>query len=221
MRRLLRALLVLTAAAAVALFTIAWVEQSSLHKVNLNGFDARAVGQLDTDMWRSYYERRPARLFRQMTTLLDTQFHMPLLMRVRNAYRAAHAAFVFKDGHNRAEYEKALPDLERYYADIAALAIRPFDPQKAARLELEWWILHRERSPQLAAALADLQAVIYGVPADRLADHAELRAEAMVLRDHKGDSITEADWKQIGGMLDHSWTSLYEAVNAPVSAQAY
>ena len=221
MKRVFRGLAVLAIAAAATVLAMAWTEQSSLHKVNLNGFDARVVGQLDTDMWRSYYERRPIRLFRQMTALLETQFHMPPLMRVRNAYRAAHAAFVFKDGKNRTDYEKALPDLERYYADISALAIRPFDSQKAAKLELEWWILHRERSPQLAMALADLQAVIYGVPASRLSDHAELRAEAMVLRDNKGEAITETDWRQIGAMLDRSWAALYEAVNAPVSARAF
>jgi hypothetical protein len=75
-------------------------------------------------------------------------------------------------------------------------------------LELEWWILHRERSPELARGLAELQAAIYQLPAERFAEHARLRAEAMILRDDKGSAITEADWTRIGAMLDQSWKSL-------------
>jgi hypothetical protein len=188
-------------------------ERAAVHKVDLRSFDASAVGRLDTDMWRSYYERRPVLLLRQMVTLLGTQYHMPPFRAVVNAYRAAHAAFMFKDGKSRAGYEKALPDLEAYYGDIAAQATSPFDSHEAARLELEWWILHRERSPELAASLAALQAEIYRLPAAAFAEHARLRAEAMILRDDRGEHITEEDWRQIGGMLDRSWASLHTAVN--------
>lgn len=217
MRRAFRWLAVLPVLIA-GLFAAEWAERAVRRKADMRAFDGHAAGRIETDMWRSYYERRPLRLFRQMMTLLGTQYHMPPLMRTRNAYRAAHAAFVFKDGHNRADYERALPELERYYADIEAQSATPFDFRKAARVELEWWILHRERSPELASALATLQAVIYGIPASLAAEHARLRAEAMILRDNKAGAITEADWRDIGAMLDRSWTSLHEAVNtAPAS----
>src|SRR5438876_3321213 len=41
---------------------------------------------------------------------VHTQFHLPPMRAVACAYRAAHAAFVFKDGRSRADYERALPD---------------------------------------------------------------------------------------------------------------
>jgi hypothetical protein len=166
-------------------------------------------------MWRSYYERRPAALFGQLITTLRTQFHLPPIAAAGNAYRAAHAAFVFKDGRNRADYQRALPDLERYFADIARHATAPFDAKLAARQELEWWILHRERSPELIRALADVQATVYGIPASRLMEHARFRAEAMALRDEKDRAITEEDWARIEMLLNRSWTSLAEAVSAP------
>jgi hypothetical protein len=165
-------------------------------------------------MWRSYYERRPVRLFEQMITLLRTQYGMRPLEALANAYRAAHAAFVFKDGRSRADYEKALPDLEAYYRDIAAMSDHAFDARRAAALELEWWIVHRENPQALPGALAALQAEIYGLPASRFAEHARLRAEAMDLRDGKGAAITEADWRRIGEMLARSWDSLHAAVSA-------
>lgn len=212
MRRVIRILLILLAA-ALLLTCGEWArERLTEHPSDLRVFDAAAVGRLDTDMWRSYYERRPVRLFEQMITLLRTQYGMPLKA-LANAYRAAHAAFVFKDGRSRADYEKALPDLDAYYRDIAGRSARPFDPHRAAGLELEWWIVHREKPPELPGALAALQAEIYGVPAERFAEHARLRAQAMDLRDGKGSAITEADWQRIRGMLADSWKSLHDAVN--------
>lgn len=208
--------------AAVVLFCaeLVW-ERFSVHNSDLRRFDAAAVGQLDTDMWRSYYERRPVRLFRQLITTLRTQFQFPPVRAVVNAYRAAHAAFVFKDGKSRADYEKALPDLEAYYADIVRQSTTEFDWKQAAKLELEWWILHRERSPQLGSALAALQAEIYRRPAAAFEEHARLRAEAMILRDDKGQNITDADWVRIGEMLDRSWKSLHTTVqNRPVETES-
>ena len=217
MKRVLRVILLLLAVVMV-LTAAEWTRERftrSSRTSDLRMFDAAAVGKLDTDMWRSYYERRPVRLFEQMITLLRTQYGMQPLEALTNAYRAAHAAFVFKDGRSRAEYQKALPDLENYYRDIATRSGNKFNPQRAAALELEWWIVHREQPPQLPAALAALQAEIYGIPADRFAEHARLRAEAMDLRDGQGAAITEADWEKIGGMLAGSWESLHAAVNRP------
>lgn len=214
MRRAIRILLILLAAALVLIGAEEIRERFTGHSSDLRAFDAAAVGKLDTDMWRSYYERRPVRLFEQMITLLRTQYGMRPLEALTNAYRAAHAAFVFKDGRSRADYEKALPDLEAYYRDIAALSARPFDARRAAALELEWWIVHRENPPELPNALAALQAEIYGVPAASFAEHARLRAQAMDLRDGKGATITEADWQRIGEMLAVSWHSLHDQVNA-------
>jgi hypothetical protein len=213
MKRVARIVLIVLASAAV-LIGAEWArERFTGRPSDLRVFDAAAVGQLDTDMWRSYYERRPVRLFEQMITLLRTQYGMRPLEALTNAYRAAHAAFVFKDGRSRADYEKALPDLEAYYRDIAARSARPFNAHRAAALELEWWIVHREQPADLPNALAALQAEIYGVPASRFAEHARLRAQAMDLRDGKGSAITEADWQRIGLMLAASWSSLYRAVN--------
>jgi len=212
MRRALNILVVLAAMAMMVLGAEWARERFRQGRSDLRVFDAAAVGKLDTDMWRSYYERRPVRLFRQMITLLRTQYGMPPLEAVINAYRAAHAAFVFKDGRSRADYAKALPDLEAYYANLAARSANSFDAHRAAGLELEWWIVHRERPPDLPAALAALQAEIYGAPAERFREHARLRAEAMDLRDGRGARITQADWQRIGELLDRSWSSLHTAV---------
>jgi hypothetical protein len=59
--------------------------------------------------------------------------------RARVAFLAARAAAVFQVGRDRADYELALPYLERYYAAILAANEVRFDAARAARLELDWW----------------------------------------------------------------------------------
>jgi hypothetical protein len=97
----------------------------------------------------------------------------------------------------------------------------PFDVDMVAKLELEWWIIHRQRAEHqpedLTRALADLQAAIYAMPAERFMDHGRWRAEAMTIRDTKAEQggVTEADWTRIDELLHQSWRSLYQAINSP------
>ena len=187
---------------------------------HLREFDADEVARLETAMWRSYYDKERLKLFFQLSELLRTQYRMPFVRSNQTAYYAAKATFTFKDGHGRADYEKALPDLVKFYRAIRKMSDIPFDVDRAARLELEWWIIHRERARHppgdLEKALAELQAEIYQVPVDRLMEHGRLRAEAMTIRDTKAESggVTEEDWTRIDDLLRQSWRSLATAVKS-------
>ena len=188
------------------------------HSHDLRVFDASEVARLETDMWRSYYAHERVRLFGQMTTLLRTQYGFPPLRSVAAGFRAARAAVVFQRGHGRADYERALPDLERFYRAIAASATTKFDVARAARLELEWWIVHREHKTRpredLYRTLAALQSELYGMPAEVFAEHARERGDAMLLRDEAAErgGVSEAEWVEIGRMLGRSWGALRGAV---------
>jgi len=220
-RHVLKRVLVVTA--ALILLLAAWVAYDlyAPRRTSLRRFDPEEVARLDTAMWRSYYSRERVRLFRQLAELLRTQYRLPLWRSNAVAFRAARAAFVFKDGRSRADYERALPDLRSFYQSIREVSDTDFDVERAARLELEWWIVHRERRTHapgdLERALAELAAELYGVPAERLAEHARLRAEAMEIRDTKAErgGVSEEDWKRIDELLHASWRSLHAAVNSP------
>jgi hypothetical protein len=186
---------------------------------HLRKFDPNEVARIETAMWRSYYNRERFNLFNQLSELLRTQYNLPYLRSKWVAYKAAKAAFVFKDGHTREDYEKAIPQLESFYSDIRRVSDIPFDVGRAARLEVEWWIIHRQRKDHqpddLVKALADLQAEIFQMPAERFMEHARLRAEAMTIRDTKAEEggVTEQDWSRIDELLHASWQSLYNEVN--------
>ena len=184
----------------------------------LREFDPDEVARLETAMWRSYYDKQHLKLFNQLSELLRTQYHMPLVRSNEVAYYGANAAFVFKQGSKRSEYEEALPDLKKFYGEIRKISDIPFDVDRVSQLELEWWIIHRERGQHkpgdLDRALAELQAEIYHVPVEKLLEHGRLRSEAMMIRDNKAEQggVTEADWARIGELLKQSWRSLAHAV---------
>ena len=190
------------------------------HKVDIRDFDPDEVARLDTAMWRSYYSRERFRLYRELTELLEKQYRLSFWRSQLIAYYAAKATFVFKDGKTREDYEKALPDLEKFYAEIRDISTTDFDVQKAAKLELEWWIIHRQRKQykegDLARALAETAAEVYKMPVENFMEHGDLRAEAMNIRDNKAESggVTEEDWQKIDELLHRSWRSLYQAVNS-------
>src|SRR5437667_353927 len=73
--------------------------------------------------------------------------------------------------------------------------LRQFDPEEVARLDTDMWRSYYDR--------------------ERFAEHARYRAEAMVLRDHRAEAngASESDWQTIHGLLRHSWTSLWHALN--------
>src|SRR5262249_28997904 len=199
----------------------AWISLDLWRPVysNLRNFDPETVARLDTEMWRSYYDKERLKLFNQLALLLRQQYHMPLVRSYVVAFHAAKAAFVFKDGKNRVDYERALPDLVTYYQAIRNVSQTPFDVNRAAALELEWWIVHRERlrhpAGDLDRALAELAAEVYQLPATKFAEHARYRAEAMIIRDDEAErgTLSQADWDKIQDLLRRSWFSLWHAVN--------
>ncbi|HEY4791895.1 MAG TPA: hypothetical protein VIJ05_11285, partial [Actinomycetes bacterium] len=206
---------------AVAAGGAGWAvaELARPRRVDIRTFDPDEVARLETAMWRSYYDRRRLPLFGQLVALLQGQFHLQPLRAVAMAGLAARAAAVFQVGASHADYRRALPYLERYYRGIRAVSEVPFDPARAARLELEWWIVHREVDDHppgdLEAALADLAAELYQVPAERLWAHASRRAEAMTIRDRtarRAVGVLENDWDRIEAVLWVAWKALADEV---------
>ena len=196
-------------------------------RTDIRVFDPDEVARLETAMWRSYYDRRRLPLFGQLVSLLQGQFHLQPLRAVAMAGLAARAAAVFQVGSSHDDYRRALPYLERYYAGIRTVSQVPFDPRRAAALELEWWIVHREVDDHppgdLEHALAELAAELYQVPAERLWTHAARRAEAMTIRDRTSRrevGVLDDDWDRIEAVLWVAWKALAGEVRTARDAEA-
>jgi hypothetical protein len=97
---------------AIVLLTL-WIATDFAvpRRSSLVHFDGHRVGELETEMWRSYYGHRPVSLYAELVQLLREQYHVAFRRACVGAYEAARAAVVFQRGHNRAQYELALPAL--------------------------------------------------------------------------------------------------------------
>lgn len=185
---------------------------------DLHQFDPVAVASLETRMWQAYYDRRPLALFLELAEALRTQYHFPWLRSWLGAWFGASAAFTFKDGKAREDFERALPALRNYFALIRNTNEPGFDVPRAATLELEWWIVHRQRdrhgADAIGQACAEAAALLYGLPASATLKHGRLRAAAMAIRDAREDAggLTEADWARINVLLEQSYQALQQAL---------
>ena len=140
----------LLAAGLIAASLAAWVAYDlyAPRRTEMRRFDPDEVARLETAMWRSYYSRQRVALFRQLSELLRTQYRLPLWRSNRVAYHAARAAFVFKDGRGRSDYERALPDLVNFYRALREVSDIDFDAEGDWRridelLHQSWRSLHR------------------------------------------------------------------------------
>ncbi len=186
-------------------------------KTDLKQFDYKKVAQLDSDMWRAYYNHQFFKLFWQLTRLIKTQLGFDWLPSIRLACYSAWAAAYYRIKKRRGvNNARVLKNLTKFYKLISRNSVEAFDYKKAAELELEWWDIHRrstKNNPALEQSLADGAAAIYNVPSSALAEYAHYRAEAMILPRHEGDrQNVPTDWRKTTDLLIKSWHALHAAV---------
>ncbi|HEY7476081.1 MAG TPA: hypothetical protein VH679_13775 [Vicinamibacterales bacterium] len=178
---------------------------------SLRAFDPDRTADLELDMWQAYYSGRNVRLFTDLVTLNHEQYRYTWARASQVGYHLARAASTF--AKIRSDYEQVLPDLEAAYAIAKNWTQARFDPKAVARAELAWWVARRtpgQDSPeQVGGLIADLNALLYDVPRDRVLTASVLRARAGRLRDEGGE---RADWAEVGRLLKESYRALHAAV---------
>lgn len=186
-------------------------------KPDLRAFDPAAMAQLETAMWRDYYDKRYGALFYHLYQSTRTQFGFSPLKSLHVAVSAAEAAKTFQPTKSRQEADSALPALLAYYRDLASAAPAAFDVEEAARLELDWWQARREAvgPHDYGLTIARVAALTYGVRADDpgIRQFGIVRAEAMAFRDARGEGIEDADWAAIEARLGEAYRSLKASIS--------
>lgn len=178
---------------------------------DLRAFAPDRLAELELDMWQAYYRHERVRLVRGLVTTLREQYHCSYASALSVGFRFGRAASIFSDVRNG--YEQVLPDLEKGYATVRDCAAASFDPAAVARAELAWWVARRipeQLDPEnVGRLIAEENALIFSVPADRVLAASVLRARAGRLRDDGGE---QADWRTVGDLLQQSYRALHQAV---------
>jgi hypothetical protein len=193
-----------------------------------HAFDPVLVGCREADAWVAYYRHEWVRLMAASVGLVGIGFGMGpwgTLAAAWHVFRANLHWSPYPDNDPAA----ARHCMERFYALVAATAGVSIDAAHAARLEVEWWRLHRERQhdrladgTRLELALASLYAYVCGVPRDAVLEAARWRVQAMDVSDGwvaDGRRRDDPMLVQERAALVRSYTALRDAVQAGQTGQ--
>lgn len=156
----------------------------------MRSFDPVRLGRYEADAWVTYYQRRWFAFLRAAVGLVRTGFGLPWPRTLRAAWLVLRANQVWAPYPDN-DPAAARAYMRRFYAIVARTHRETFDLDEAARLEVEWWRVHRylqRESPDgdiepLTDALAALYAHVYAVPVAAVTTAAAHRAEAMRISD--------------------------------------
>ncbi|MGZ8667363.1 MAG: hypothetical protein ACXWZM_09680 [Solirubrobacterales bacterium] len=159
----------------------------------MRSFDPLRVGRLECDAWVTYYRRRWARFLWAAVSLTRETFGLPWPATLRGAWLVLRANQLWAPQPDN-DPEGARRCMREFYALVARRHGEGFDVGEAARLEVEWWRLHRELGGQrrgeeegelgpeeraLSEAIAALYSHVYGVGRESVREAADLRTLAM------------------------------------------
>jgi hypothetical protein len=154
----------------------------------LRSFDPAKVGNLETDLWVTYYRRQWARFLVASLRVVHGTFGMDWLRTVHGAWLVLRANQLWAP--NPGDPDGARRCMRRFYALLLLTHGEPADPARAARLEVDWWAAHRAHQYEegsgtgpLVTALARLWAYVYDSPEEAVRPAAQHRARAMDISD--------------------------------------
>jgi len=156
----------------------------------MRSFDPNALGRMECAAWVGYYGKRWGRVLTAAVGMVREGFRLPWPRTLVGAVYVLRANQLWAPVPDN-DPVGARRAMRRFYALVASTHGETFDVDEAARLEVEWWRLHRvlqrdtpgEYAEPLVNALAALYAHVYGVPAEQVRLAAAERAEAMRVSD--------------------------------------
>jgi hypothetical protein len=153
----------------------------------LRSFDPAHVADLEFRAWVGYYRRDWLSVLQSSVGLVRAGFGMNWPRTVYAAWLVLRASQLWAPADN--DPEAARRCLRRFYGVVRTAYGVPEDIAEAARLEVEWWRVHRERqhdaepADPLVDAVARLYAFVYQAPHSDVRPAAAHRAYAMDLTD--------------------------------------
>jgi hypothetical protein len=153
----------------------------------LRNFDPRKLAHYEKENYVAYYRRDWLRLLRVSVGMVREAFGLSLPQAVYAAYLVARAEIAFAPFPDN-DVPLAEAYMRRFYRFIKDAHREDFDVDRAASLDVHWWIVHRklfgnQDNRELVQALANLYAEAYGVDPARVLPAAQERAKGMLYSD--------------------------------------
>src|SRR5919201_1707951 len=174
----------------------------------MRSFDPRSVGALECRAWETYYRRKWLAFLLASVGLVRQAFRMSWPRTLVGAWLVLRAN------------QKWTP----FYRLLKASENAPFDPARAAELEVDWWRAHRDNQHaggdgsvrELEETLTALYAYTYSADTDEVRAAAVLRARAMDVSDRWVEAGRDQHDPLLGeerALLVRSYAALLAAVH--------
>jgi hypothetical protein len=157
----------------------------------LRSFDPARVADLEFRAWVGYYLRDWPGVLRASIGLVRVGFGMDWVRTLHGAWLVLRANQLWAPEDN--DPDGARRCMRRFYGLLKISYGQPRDVAEAARLEVDWWRVHRERQhaaqpagddpDELVGALTRLYTFLYDEPEAAVRLAAVYRTEAMDLSD--------------------------------------
>ncbi len=188
----------------------------------LRSFDPLLVGRLECALWMAYYRRRWPQFLVLSIRVVRAAFRMTWTRTLHGAWLVLRANQLWAPADN--DPDGARRCMRRFYALLRLAHGEPADPARAARLEVEWWRVHRAHQhgeldddvTPLVSALSRLYSEVYGRPEAELRTAALHRARAMDVSDEWVEQGCDPASPLVGeerALLVRSYAALLAAVH--------
>jgi hypothetical protein len=150
-------------------------------------FDPSKIAHYEKENYVAYYQKDWLKLLRVSVGLVRESFGLSWLQAVFGAYLVARAEIAFAP-FPKNDVPLAEAYMTRFYRFIKNIHHEDFDMSRAAKLEVNWWSVHRKLfgnadNQELVDALTGLYAEAYGVDPAKVKSAARDRAQGMLYSD--------------------------------------
>ena len=184
--------------------------------------DLSKVAYYEKAGWEAYYDRNWPRAFWLLVQLNHAQFRMGWPQALAAALDTVRASIAFAP-LDHSDVPKATAYIQKFYEKAAHSLQVQADAATLARLEMDYWVVHRRlaiaraQNPNDGAlgpmvdSLANLHAALFGSTPERMRASAELRAKAAETVDlitSKRSTDVAGDWRRVEEYLTQAYAAV-------------
>lgn len=187
----------------------------------IHQFDPRKVAHYEKENYVAYYQKDWLKLFRVSIAMVREAFALSWLQAAYGAYLVARAEMAAAPFPNN-DIPRAEAYMRRFYQFIKKVHKEEFDPAQAAKLDVNWWVIHRRlfgkaENQELVDALKCLYEEVYGAALEKFKEAAYQRAMGMLYSDlwvNQGKSADSLLLVKEEEALYEGYKALKEAINS-------
>jgi hypothetical protein len=153
----------------------------------IRNLDPRKLARYEKENYVAYYQKDWLKLVRVSVGMVKEAFGLSWPQAVYAAYLIARAEIAFAPFPQN-DIPLAEAYMKRFYQFVKKIHREDFDVERAVKLEVSWWSIHRRlfghhENRELVDALTCLYEEIYGAESDKFKQAAYYRALGMLYSD--------------------------------------